>query len=1209
MADAAQPTAAQLAAEELIVRRGREVCIVLVVAIAVVVQRGRVVPFVIATAVTSVCVGLGDRKRLLWKRRRRLRGLGAVVVGILCVRGWLSWWSPFLLVAVIGLLPFGMSLLFSLAGVLSDERIVRADTMWLTYGWLRKPLRAVFTVAVWALVVVPLSGLHAAFPVLVPVAALAAGRLLLACSSFALVAVVTGPSRAWVPVLCLIAGQAVARLPPRLPRRSLMVPQNSRRWPLSVALRIFRVDRALRRSDWARADSLASQGVTSGASSDALRLRRGAALLELARPQAALDVLRPLFGTAKDEVRAAALRLGAQTLRLIDRPDEALELLHEASRVVSERSHEGARVALAQAEAFVALGDTTGTEDRARAAASVLIGRRDMVERLRACRLIAESRWKAGDLEGAGEWLKAAIGPLASVRWIRQYIDGRRHQHQLNAVYSSAAPLLLEIARHDFLEARIELAPMSDPSNHEGRNISDSVEHLFNSVELFGLLNSPIDSAEGHVVLGQLYLDADKPALALQSLLGALSDLDLVRHSLATQVDRARWSERVSSTIELALESAHRSADSTRVAELIELARVQAVPLLGPSSTDDVALAAPPTVRIRGRASVTRSARAYSQPIDLEDAAASASGDGAWWLSYWSTTSAHFCALVPASGDCSHVRIDGLPGSPLADALDRLRHALPIRLRDEDDADVDWRVAKGPLMSFDEEVSLMSELGALLLPAALRSELTTRARRDDPLPLAISPSPILGNVPWSLLVVNRSRSAPPSEIRLVECSAWALAPSASLLVRAHRTRTEVACPLRLAILDPVDLDPEFAALPAAADAARLLPETVKVLGGAHWHHRVATLNACLDALGQLPKNSSVLFGCHAVLGDSGRPSTSALVVAGEAGGPAFLTAADLFGAAERTFPNQVSLQACDTTDLVSSVGGEWLSLAPAFLAAGSRTVATTLFPLIDAGPTSNADSILQALIQGDDLAEATRAQQLRGLAAWRGGAALAENEMQNLPIYFGAFAMCTAGRGAAALTESGSVAVMFSARLLTTLAGAAKMARELRDRTVTSAHFAAVYCADDTEIIDSSITLPGAMLKTLRLMAATKLCRSRTRVDIGLSRAPSVEFISLLLEAASEARRTASRCEPEHVMRLILSRSSGPGAMALRLGRLHALPALRGAVATELRHAQQSDDVEWTTRNVDNRQFASKVAAHVSELLADEPARPESAAM
>jgi len=49
-----------------------------------------------------------------------------------------------------------------------------------------------------------------------------------------------------------------------------------------------------------------------------------------------------------------------------------------------------------------------------------------------------------------------------------------------------------------------------------------------------------------------------------------------------------------------------------------------------------------------------------------------------------------------------------------------------------------------------------------------------------------------------------------------------------------------------------------------------------------------------------------------------------------------MTAADLLGSGidPARFPAQVSLQACDTSDLASAVGGEWLSLAPAFLAAG-----------------------------------------------------------------------------------------------------------------------------------------------------------------------------------------------------------------------------------------------------------------------------------
>jgi hypothetical protein len=95
-----------------------------------------------------------------------------------------------------------------------------------------------------------------------------------------------------------------------------------------------------------------------------------------------------------------------------------------------------------------------------------------------------------------------------------------------------------------------------------------------------------------------------------------------------------------------------------------------------------------------------------------------------------------------------------------------------------------------------------------------------------------------------------------------------------------------------------------------------------------------------------------------------------------------LTPADVLSMAAEgvVMPAQALLLACDSSNLASSAAGEWLTTAPAMLAAGSRTIVTTLFPVVDAA--GDDDPVLAAAISGQDLRAAVRGLQRAGARAW-----------------------------------------------------------------------------------------------------------------------------------------------------------------------------------------------------------------------------------
>jgi CHAT domain len=105
-------------------------------------------------------------------------------------------------------------------------------------------------------------------------------------------------------------------------------------------------------------------------------------------------------------------------------------------------------------------------------------------------------------------------------------------------------------------------------------------------------------------------------------------------------------------------------------------------------------------------------------------------------------------------------------------------------------------------------------------------------------------------------------------------------------------------------------------------------------------------------------------------------------------------------------PAQVLLQACDTSAVSDTRSGEWLTIAPAFVAGGAREVLATLYPILDDGAASDLsstghDPLIGAAIAGESLSAALWEYQRGKSKIWlsKGNSHLGDS-----PLVWGAYA-------------------------------------------------------------------------------------------------------------------------------------------------------------------------------------------------------------
>lgn len=871
-------------------------------------------------------------------------------------------------------------------------------------------------------------------------------------------------------------------------------------------------------------------------------LRIAWARLQQGMPQHALDALARIPGGSGVAIDCAVrTRLLAEVELLRDDPGAALRLVRDIDLAGLRGGGASTLIHLAEAEALLALGRYEQALEPAQSALRSSGRIRQLADSMRAGRILARAHLEMGHLDLAAEFIGSAGHALSRSAWSRRFLEGTAPVEQY-IIVSTGGNLLVELVRLKMVEADLVLDPRWDPTDED----PEARFFVSESADAFRLVGAHLDGARAELQAARFEAATGSIRTAVAYDASALVDLDAIRHSLRSQTSRLRWSTQFGAAIAQALDHAHHAADHAWMAELIELARIQAVPTRSVAEdarvAEDVGLEAPPrcaSAARRGSCVAHRPSRADRPRVRRILRGRS----GRLVVRVLGDRRCDLLVACPASGAVSSGRTSMSPESPLGLALAELRSALPLALPDEGFEEFDARIMASPLLidpAAEEQLAI--RLGTALLPERLRRTIARSSTGSEPLRLAIAPSPSLGTVPWSLLGVG-SADDDSRSVRLVEGAAWSLVPSAALLIAASTTGSPPhPLPTRLAVLDTVDERSGHEELPAARALAGHLPHAL-VLGARAWSETPVTKANVIDALRHSGRASSVIFGCHAVPGEEGRPSSGHLVLAGDdPGTDDRLCALDLLRLPipPRDFPTQVSLQACNTSDIRSSGGGEWLTVAPAFLAAGAITVSTTSFPLLDAQGDPSEDPLIQALVRGDDLLEATRVRQLAGLAAWR-AAPSGAIPLEDTAMAWSPHATCAEGRaGTGPVQRRQAVA---SERTIDFLRRMFKDAPR-RSRVISSAHVVMTYVSRETEIVEASLLRALIMVPTV----AISMTFGRSPVHRGSERGQrpiSAELVGIVRAASDEAALGNGRLEPEHLMRAILDqpgRTRGPTA-------------------------------------------------------------------
>jgi hypothetical protein len=664
----------------------------------------------------------------------------------------------------------------------------------------------------------------------------------------------------------------------------------------------------------------------------------------------------------------------------------------------------------------------------------------------------------------------------------------------------------------------------------------------------------------------------------------ALMELDATRYRLSAQSARTSWSRRFQRALAVTLDAAFQQENHDLVAELLEFARVQALPAATAEASEDLVLSTPPVVRLRGLARLARPADAdRPAPVSLEAAMQRAAGAQGWWLSFWEADEWLYWALIPPEeAEVNSGRISLRPGSTLRSALTSLEESLPLLGPNEDPASADFRIARSPLLIDPAaELELSLALGTQLIPPSLLAAARRLDRDGGKLSLAIAPSPSLGYVPWGILASQREDGS--GSDRLLDLCDWVIAPSAALLVQAPEGERPSSAPLALAVADTANTH-ELGPLEGARQQAAALPPEVAVLGGRHWTDRIATLAGVEEELARLGPEVTVAFLCHALRGTPEEPSRGGVVIStaeplGEQ--PQLLSPVGIFEMTARgvAMPSQVLLQACDTSALFDASSGEWLTLAPALIAGGTREVLATLYPMPDL--YIPGDPVIDAAVRGTSLREAVVLAQRVGLARWEAGKA---TEPAHTPLSWAAYApICVAPMEPG--PEVKEVEAEVSARFVRVLSRAIKEARE-RGRTRLDSGFILSAVFDDSNIAEmydggSSSLKPSAFVWTLGPFICSSFLRFRDGATRELVVADDLrlEVSETLIAAFADACRSAERdgilLEPEYLLQEVIRRPSAARRILRLLSTLSRRPfevtarALDHNLAETIAHGQK----------------------------------------
>ena len=981
------------------------------------------------------------------------------------------------------------------------------------------------------------------------------------------------------------------------PRHQLRFPRPSPLRAPSSWLRVAVCDMRLRRGDLIAARHVLRSGHRDGYF---CRLRVVHLDLEEGYYQSGLDCDR-LQEIAPAELRPYWMMCYGRALSGIAQFARARAVYAEALTSKSCPPGLAPTLSLLAGENELAAGELDAARDRAESLLPKLAGRRHYLTRLHVYRILAEVALAVDDKPGARQWLDRTNDEFGSHRWTRRIIMSPRQDRTVRLMFGPKSSAYLQLARFDILWHRAAEAEASEKKadfDLEVYVLAMSLAGCWD--DLIDLLVSWAETAAGN---GNYVEAAGLGARALM-------ELDRTRYSLAAQTARTSWSKRFHRGLAVTLEAAYHLQDHRFQAELIEFSRVQTLPAANGEAIGGLALITPPVVRIRGSVRVAHPGLpGRPAPVAVEEAAVRAAGPAAWWLSYWESGTWLYWSLIPPAGESIQTGRESIaPGSALSKQLATLRHSLPALLPGEDAAAADFRLATSPLLTNPAgEEQLSRRLGKHLLPERLITAARHRRATGSRLPLAIAPSASLGYVPWSLLVAGDEPDDRLDPERLLDLCDWVLAPSSALLTHAKPAEPGRA-PLTLAVVDTCATG-DLAELTGARRQAQSLPAGVTVLGGQHWTAAAATITEIEQQFRRQSTEFTVAFMCHAVRGTPDEPSTGGLIMAGHgaasapsalSSGLAVLRPSTIFGMITRQvpMPAQVLLEACDTSALSDTGSGEWLTIAPAFVAGGCREVIATLYPVPDDINTNYP--LMRAAVAGTSLCAALRDQQRQALVRWTSGQAC---QIADTPLAWAAYApICIQETRSNQMRTQDTSEEIASARCLSVLADALNICEEGRAKRLDSGYLLASYLeysglADDFDGGNNSLR-PSALLWTFGPYTMSRFLwfHDKAAKSIPLTSEKQALVPVVVLKAIRQARETASLdgtlIEPEHIiLHLLKTRSSAHRILTLisRVARRHETLTIRA-----IDHTLANEIAQPTTRRNDQKtatrkQFAATI--------------------
>ncbi|MFG2049630.1 CHAT domain-containing protein [Micromonospora sp. NPDC048935] len=532
----------------------------------------------------------------------------------------------------------------------------------------------------------------------------------------------------------------------------------------------------------------------------------------------------------------------------------------------------------------------------------------------------------------------------------------------------------------------------------------------------------PLAATTGRRLLAKLDQAAGEPERALAYAASALVAAQHGRYMLPSARWRESWSRTQLDAHATMLALASASGDSPLVAEVIELARGEALPAAtdvdslsamaaldaaaaGSHSRDRPATVTGPTADSTDAMAVLQGLNPVRQPPRvrvgsglrlprLDDSAAeialdqelTAIGPCTWYWSAATVLDDCYWAVRDPGGEWSQGRIPLGAGTPAAEAYKALLAALPFALPGESTDGVREKLragALGPAASQEAERQILARVAAAFLPAPLADGL----RQSTDATLVVSLPTALGHLPVAGFPLG-----PGTDLRVVDRAAVIHMPSWAVIHARPRSGSADrpdSWPARLAIAAPHgEADMEILTRPDGVDRVVRGPLSLndcRNLLHAHDDHQAWVLTL----IGHV--------GAEADDAEAGNVARSGLQLGPNGrGGNERLTMIDLVppdGSEHRlALPERVVLIGCGSIgigsapDLVSgqTPTGEWLGLGAAVVLAGASHVCCTLYTVhANKHMKRITDGLIQGFSSSPDPVSALRRVQLGELQRWR----------------------------------------------------------------------------------------------------------------------------------------------------------------------------------------------------------------------------------